>query len=93
MKCAEQKLLEFIYANIQYPGIARENGVSGTVYTRFVVERDGSISNIETVRDIGGGCGDETIRVIKLMPKWNPGKQRGNPVRVMFTLPVKYELK
>ncbi len=93
LACAEKKLLEFIYANIQYPAIARENGVSGTVYIRFVVERDGNISNIESIRDIGAGCSDEAIRVVKLMPKWNPGKQRGNPVRVMFTLPVKYELK
>ncbi len=93
MACAEKKLLEFIYANINYPAIARENGVSGTVYVRFVVERDGSITNIEIVRDIGAGCGDEASRVIKLMPLWNPGRQRGNPVRVMFTLPVKYELK
>lgn len=93
LKCAETKLLEFIYQNIQYPTIARENGVAGMVYIRFVVERDGSITNIEAVRDVGGGCGDEAIRVVKLMPKWNPGRQRGNPVRVMFTLPVKFELK
>ncbi len=93
LACAEKKLLEFIYSNIQYPSIARENGVSGTVYIRFVVERDGSITNIESMRDIGAGCADEAIRVVKMMPKWNAGKQRGNPVRVMFTLPIKYELK
>lgn len=92
-KCAEIKLLEFVYQNIQYPAIARENGVSGTVYIRFVVERDGSISNVEAIRDVGAGCGEEAMRVVKLMPNWNPGKQRGMPVRVMFTLPVKFELK
>jgi periplasmic protein TonB len=92
-QCAETKLLEFIYSQITYPGIARENGIEGMVYVRFVVERNGSISNIEVVRDVGGGCGDEAARVVKLMPKWNPGKQRGMPVRVMFTLPVKFDLK
>ncbi|MCF8244053.1 MAG: energy transducer TonB [Saprospiraceae bacterium] len=92
-KCAETKLLEFIYSKIQYPTIARENGIEGMVYVRFVVERDGRISNIEVVRDVGGGCGDEAARVVKLMPKWNPGKQRGTPVRVMFTLPVKFDLQ
>ncbi len=92
-KCAETKLLEFIYSKIQYPPIARDNGVEGTVYVRFVVERDGSISNIEVVRDPGGGCGDEAARIVKIMPPWNPGKQRGVPVRVMFTLPVKFDLQ
>ncbi len=92
-KCAETKLLEFIYSKITYPVIARENGVQGMVYVQFVVERDGSITNINVVRDIGGGCGDEAARVVSLMPKWNPGKQRGTPVRVMFTLPVKFDLK
>lgn len=92
-QCAETKLLEFIYSQITYPAIARENGIEGMVYVRFVVERNGSISNIEVVRDVGGGCGDEAARVVKLMPKWNPGKQRGMPVRVMFTLPVKFDLK
>lgn len=92
-RCAEGKLLEFIYAKIEYPAIARDNGVSGMVYVRFVVEPDGSITNTEVVRDVGGGCGTEAARVVNLMPKWNPGKQRGVPVRVMFTLPVKFDLK
>jgi protein TonB len=91
-QCAEKKMLEFIYANINYPSIARENGIQGMVVVKFVVERDGSISNIEIGRDIGGGCGNEAVRVVSIMPKWNPGKQRGTPVRVMFTLPVKFQL-
>lgn len=92
-KCAETKLLEFLYSKIQYPSIARENGIEGMVYIRFVVEPDGSISRTEVVRDVGGGCGDEAARVVNLMPKWNPGKQRGKAVRVMFTLPVKFDLQ
>ncbi len=91
--CAEEKMLRFIYENIQYPAIARENGVSGLVVLSFVVEKDGSISNINILRDIGAGCGDEASRVVSLMPKWNPGKQRGRPVRVQFTLPVRFKLE
>jgi protein TonB len=91
--CAETKMLQFIYGNIKYPPIARENGVEGTVYIKFVVEKDGSITAPEIVRDIGAGCGDEALRVVKLMPKWQPGKQRGRAVRVQFNLPVKYKLE
>ncbi|MEY3367465.1 MAG: hypothetical protein RI973_620 [Bacteroidota bacterium] len=91
--CADEKLLQFIYTNITYPQIARENGVEGMVVVQFVVERDGSISNITSVRDIGAGCGDEAIRVVNMMPAWNPGRQRERPVRVMFTLPVKFKLE
>lgn len=92
-KCAEQKLLEFIYQNIKYPAIARENSIEGTVYVRFIVNKDGSISNTEVLRGIGGGCDRETLRVVNKMPDWNPGKQRGNAVRVQFNLPVKYKLE
>ncbi|MCC6726269.1 MAG: energy transducer TonB [Saprospiraceae bacterium] len=89
----EAAMLKFIYENIKYPNIARENGVEGTVYVRFVVEKDGSVSNVEVVRDIGGGCGEEAMRVVKKFPKWNPGKQRGRAVRVFFNLPVKFKLE
>lgn len=89
----EAAMLKFIYENIKYPPIARENGVEGTVYVRFVVEKDGSVSNTEIVRDIGAGCGEEAMRVVKKFPRWNPGKQRGRPVRVYFNLPVKFKLE
>ncbi|PKP34305.1 MAG: energy transducer TonB, partial [Bacteroidetes bacterium HGW-Bacteroidetes-15] len=65
----------------------------GTVYVTFVVEPNGSISNVKLLRDIGGGCGTEAIRVVKAMPKWQPGKQRGKAVRVQFNLPVKFILQ
>lgn len=94
--CANKKLMEFIYANIQYPAIARENNVEGTVVVQFVVDTDGSISNAKVVRDIGAQCGDEALRIVELMnnmpEKWTPGKQRGRPVRVLFMLPVKFKL-
>lgn len=95
--CADKKMLQFIYDNIQYPAIARENGIEGTVVVRFVVDADGTINNAEVVRDIGGKCGEEALRVVKLMnsmpQKWTPGKQRGKPVRVWFNLPVKFILE
>ncbi|MEK7255733.1 MAG: energy transducer TonB, partial [Bacteroidota bacterium] len=91
--CADTKLLQYLYGNIKYPTIARENGVEGTVVIRFVVEKDGSISAAQIVRDIGAGCGQEALRVVNTMPKWNPGKQLGRPVRVQFNLPVKFKLE
>lgn len=94
--CAERKLLEFIQQNIRYPAIARENNVEGTVVVRFVVEKDGAVSNISVVRDIGAQCGQEAARVVNLMnqqeKRWRPGKQNGRFVRVQFNLPVKFKL-
>jgi len=96
-ECAQTKLLEFIYKNIKYPAIARENGVQGGAVVRFVVEKDGSIADPEILRDPGAGCGAEALRVINLMnqmpQKWTPGKQRGRAVRVQFNLPVKFKLE
>ena len=80
-KCAEQKMLEYIYKNIKYPAIARENGVEGTVVIQFVVEKDGSITDAKVARDIGAQCGQEALRVVNDMPTWVPGKQRGRAVR------------
>jgi protein TonB len=94
--CADIKLLQFIQRNIKYPAIARENGIQGRCYITFVVEKDGSISNIALLRDIGGKCGEESLRVINLMAnnvKWAPGKQRGQTVRVQFSLPVHFRLE
>jgi protein TonB len=90
--CSDRKMLEFIYQNIKYPKIARENGVEGMVVIRFVVETDGSISSPEIVRDIGAGCGEEALRIVNMMPEWIPGRQRGTPVRVQFNLPVRFDL-
>lgn len=96
-QCAQQELLKFIYANIKYPAIARENGVEGTCVIQFVVEKDGKVTDANIVRDIGAGCGEEALRVVQLMNKenkrWTPGKQRGRSVRVQFTLPVKFKLQ
>jgi TonB family protein len=85
-------LLKFIGSNITYPSKAREAGIHGTVYAQFVVECDGGVSDVKIIRDIGAGCGEEVIRVVKNMPKWTPGKKQGEAVRVIFTLPVKFTL-
>ncbi|MCB0705464.1 MAG: energy transducer TonB [Saprospiraceae bacterium] len=92
-QCAQSEMLQFIYKNIKYPPIARENGVEGTCVVRFVVEPDGEITNVELVRDIGAQCGQEALRVVEMMPKWIPGKQQGRKVRVQFNLPVKFKLQ
>lgn len=88
-----EALYKYLGSNIKYPQLARENGITGKVYVTFVVEKDGSIANPRILRDIGGGCGAEAIRVVKAMPKWSPGKQRGKAVRVQFNLPVNFNLK
>lgn len=90
----EGGVLAFVKNNIRYPEDAKENNAQGTVFLSFVVERDGSISNIEVLnkQKVGYGCEEEAIRVIK-SGKWKPGKNMGQAVRVQFTLPVKYQLK
>ncbi|MEL6837259.1 MAG: energy transducer TonB [Bacteroidota bacterium] len=96
-QCSDRAIMTFIGKRIRYPAIAKENGISGNAVIRFVVERDGTLSNIEVVRDPGTGLGDEALRVVQLMAtegaKWTPGKQRGRPVRVQFNLPVRFKLE
>ena len=86
-------LYAFIERNLVYPQLAKDNKIEGKVYVSFTVETDGSISNVKVLRDIGGGCGAEAMRVVMKMPKWKPGKQRGKPVRVQFNLPIEFKLK
>ena len=89
----EAKLMEYVGKNIKYPQIARETGIQGRVFIGFVVEPDGSVSNVKLLRGIGGGCDEEAMRVVKNMPKWKPGKQRGKAVRVQYMLPVNFRLQ
>ena len=86
-------LMKFLGDNINYPVIAQENGIQGRVIMNFVVERDGSISDVQVVRGQDPSLDREAERVIKTMPKWKPGQQRGKPVRVRFTLPVVFRLQ
>ncbi len=88
----ESALMDYLKNNIKYPQLARESNIQGTVFVTFVVEPNGSISNVKVLRGIGGGCDEEAVRVIKNMPKWNPGIQRGEAVRVQFNMPIKFAL-
>ncbi|NTW24722.1 MAG: TonB family protein [Lentimicrobium sp.] len=88
----DEMRLRFLSENLKYPQAAREASVQGTVYISFVIEADGTITNTRIVRGIGQGCDEEALRVIQLMPKWQPGKQRGKPVRVQFNMPVRFSL-
>jgi protein TonB len=89
----DQAMLSYLGKNIKYPTLAKESGIQGTVYVTFVVEKDGSVSNVKVLRGIGGGCDEEAIRVVKSMPKWTPGKQRGKPVKVQYNLPCRFVLQ
>ena len=87
------KMMEFIQKNIKYPMMARESDIQGRVFVNFVVEPNGEISNVEVLRGIGGGCDEEAVRVVKSMPNWKPGKQRGSAVRCAFTVPIIFKLQ
>lgn len=87
------KLMEWLSKNIKYPAMAEENGVQGRVIVRFVVGKDGSISNASVVRSVDPSLDREALRVVKAMPRWIPGKQNGAAVPVWFTLPVTFQLQ
>lgn len=83
---------KWIGKNVKYPVIAAENGIQGKVFVQFVIEKDGSITDVKVVRGVDASLDKEAIRVIQSMPKWKPGKQRGKPVRVSYTLPINFQL-
>ena len=90
----QQALFKYLSENVKYPVIAQENGIQGRVICQFVVNKDGSIVEVEVVRSGGDASLDkEAIRLMKSMPKWKPGMQRGKPVRVKFTVPVNFKLQ
>jgi protein TonB len=89
----EAQLVKFLSENIKYPAIARENGITGTVFVTFVVGPDGTVKDVKVLRGIGGGCDEEAKRVVMAMPKWKAGKQRGKPVSVQYNLPIRFTLK
>lgn len=88
-----ESLYSFIAATIRYPEKAKENGIQGTVYVRFVVEADGSISDVIVLRGIGAGCDEEAVRVVKAMPRWKPGTKNGKPINTQYTIPITFKLK
>jgi len=89
----EAAMYGYIQKNIRYPQMAVDANITGKVFVNFVVDQNGNIAEVKVLRGIGGGCDEEAIRVIKSMPKWSPGKQRGKPVRVKYTLPVNFKLQ
>ncbi len=82
----------FLSQNIKYPEAMRKNNIQGKVFVTFIVEKNGALSNIKSVRDVGYGSAEESVRVLKLSPKWTPGYQNGRPVRVQFTMPINFTL-
>jgi periplasmic protein TonB len=88
----EEALLKFLSDNVTYPPKAKKKNITGKVYASFIIEKDGSVSHIKVIKDIGRGCGKEVVRVLNMMPKWNPGYQNNHPVRVRYTIPVGFWL-
>lgn len=85
-------MYEFMGENIKYPEKAKKEGISGTVFITFVVEKDGRVNDVKLLRGVDASLDKEAMRVIKMMPNWKPGKQRGKVVRVQYNLPVKFTL-
>lgn len=89
----EEALFKYLGQNIKYPQIAKEAGITGRVFVNFVIDKEGNVTDVKVLRGIGGGCDEEAVRVVKNMPKWSAGKQRGKPVKVSYNLPIKFSLK
>ena len=89
----ESEKMKFMVSELKYPVLAKEYAIQGIVVVRFVVEKDGSLTNIQIVKDIGGGCGKEVVRIIERMPKWKPAKKNGMPVRSWQTFPFRFKLE
>lgn len=88
-----EALTKYLSENIKYPEQAKKDKIQGKVYISFVVEKDGSVADAKVLRGIGGGCDEEALRVVNAMPKWEPGKLQGTPVRVQFNLPIVFKLQ
>jgi len=86
-------LKKWIVDNTLFPRDVIESGEGGKVYVTFIVEKDGTVSNPEIAKGVGGSCDKEALRVIGLMPKWKPGELRGKPVRVRLNIPIKFEIR
>jgi periplasmic protein TonB len=88
----DEARLAFLKQNVRYPKTALMAGVQGVVVVVFIIERDGTLSNIQIERGVGGGCDEESVRVVKIMPRWEPGKRQGRAVRVMVRMPVVFRI-
>jgi len=88
-----QEMMNFLLTNVQYPKEAEKKGIEGRCTVRFIVEKNGSISNVKVVRSVHPLLDAEAVRVVNSMPKWTPGKRDRKPVRVKFNIPVQFKLK
>ena len=89
----EQAMMDFVAKNVTYPKEAMEKEISGRVFVSFIVEKDGSVNEVNVKKGIGGGCDEEAVRVVKAMPKWKPGKMKGEAVRVSYQMPIFFKLQ
>jgi periplasmic protein TonB len=87
-----QAFYKYVGKNLKYPSQARRMGIEGRVFVQFIVDKDGSLNDVQVIKGIGAGCDDEAVRILKAAPKWKPGKQRGRPVRVRMVLPIQFKL-
>lgn len=86
----QTEMLKYLQTNLQYPEEAKANDVHGRVIVSFIVEKDGSLSNVKVMKSLGSGCDEEAIRLVNSMPKWKPGKNGGKEVRARITIPVSF---
>jgi protein TonB len=89
----EAELFKYLGKTVKYPPMAQDANITGVVYMTFVVDENGKVKDPKVLRGIGGGCDEEALRVVKNMPNWEPGKQRGKPVRVQYNLPIRFTLR
>ncbi len=92
-KDAKTEFPKWVYSQLEYPDVARENGISGRVFIQFTVEKDGSVTNVKVLRGVDPSLDQEAIRVVSQSPKWKPGMQRDKPVKVTFSFPIVFQLR
>ena len=92
-KCANEKLLEYIYSNLKYPDEARKSRIEGNALIRFWITKEGQIEDIKVLNGICSEIEQICVDLVRNMPKWRPGYQKGRPVKVAFTIPIKFKLK
>ena len=94
-QCTKDRLIDHIYSNLKYPELAKENRVEGMVVVQFKIDKKGEMKDVVIRRDIGAGCGQAAADVVSslmALSLWTPGKQRGRPVNILYTMPVKFKL-
>jgi len=84
---------EYVKSKMKYPAQARRMGIEGRVFVEFVIERDGRLTDVKALKGIGAGCDEEAVRIVQSSPAWNPGKQRGKPVRQRYVIPIFFKLQ